>query len=273
MDESHARLCEIQSRLEKLESENRRLKRIGALASLIGASLLLMGQAKSSRTVEAEKFVLRDANGNVRGELSVESLGRPTLTLRDAKGFPIVSLAGGEEPFLTMMRPGTNEQVTLSNNRTGYGLALYGKEMQAGLAVTDGVPALSLFDAHGKERATVDVFSDEPRLSLQDANDKAEIGVSSDGVILRDATGKVRAMFADLADGPKLLLIGPNENSETTLGVSADGPSLELHDTEGYSTIVGSTDLVVPRTGEKHKTSAASLTLFSKDKKVLWSAP
>lgn len=273
MDKRDADWSDVHLRMENLEHENRRLKRIVALAAVTGASLLLMGQAKSSRTVEAEKFVLRDANGNVRGELSVESLGEPRLTLRDARGFPVVSVAGGDEPFLTMMRPGTNEQVTLSNNRTGYGLALYGKEIQVGLAVTNGVPALSLFDAHGKERATVDLMSDEPRLSLQDANNKAKIDVSSDGVSLFDATGKPRAMFGDLADGPELLLIGPNQNSETTLGVSADGPRLELHDTEGYSTIVGSTDLVVPRTGKKQKTSAASLTLFSKDKKVLWSAP
>jgi len=31
--------------------------------------------------------------------------------------------------------------------------------------------------------------------------------------------------------------------------------------------------LVMPRTGEKRKTSAALLVLFGKDGKVLWSAP
>jgi hypothetical protein len=31
--------------------------------------------------------------------------------------------------------------------------------------------------------------------------------------------------------------------------------------------------MVTPRTGETHKTSAASLVLFDKDKNVIWKAP
>ncbi len=57
------------------------------------------------------------------------------------------------------------------------------------------------------------------------------------------------------------------------LTVNANEPNLTLSDPEGFQTTVGSTNLVTPRTGETHKTSAASLVLFGKDGKVLWSAP
>ena len=57
------------------------------------------------------------------------------------------------------------------------------------------------------------------------------------------------------------------------LFMSNAGPQVFLYDREGFQTTIGTTDLVTPRTGETHKTSAASLVLFDKDKKVLWKAP
>jgi hypothetical protein len=48
---------------------------------------------------------------------------------------------------------------------------------------------------------------------------------------------------------------------------------MQVDDAEGFAATLGATDLVTPRTGEKHKTSAASLVLFDKDKNVIWKAP
>ena len=50
-------------------------------------------------------------------------------------------------------------------------------------------------------------------------------------------------------------------------------PSVTLQDSDGFKTVIGSIDLLNPRTGETSKTSAASVVLFDKDKKVLWKAP
>ncbi len=52
-----------------------------------------------------------------------------------------------------------------------------------------------------------------------------------------------------------------------------DGPSVRVVDKEGFQTWVGATALVTPKTGAQQQTSAASVILFGKDKKVLWSAP
>ena len=56
----------LMERLEKLEKQNRRLKQVGAVALVLAASILLMGQAPARRTVEANEFILKDASGNVR---------------------------------------------------------------------------------------------------------------------------------------------------------------------------------------------------------------
>ena len=51
-------------RLDRLERENQRLKRLGALALIGLAALVIMGQATSApvaNTIEAERFILRRA--------------------------------------------------------------------------------------------------------------------------------------------------------------------------------------------------------------------
>jgi len=82
-------------------------------------------------------------------------------------------------------------------------------------------------------------------------------------------------------DGSALALGGMN--LKTTLWLStgrrnplleeSDTPTLSISDSKGFETIIGSTDLVTPSTGETHKTSAASVVLFDKDKNVIWQAP
>jgi hypothetical protein len=49
--------------------------------------------------------------------------------------------------------------------------------------------------------------------------------------------------------------------------------TLSIKDNEGYEAILGVSALQTPKTGEKHRTSAASLVLFDKDKNVIWKAP
>ena len=119
----------IVERLEALEKQNRLMKRIGAAVIVIAVSMLLMGQAAATRTVEANAFILKDRAGKVRAEWSFSSSGQPELFMRDAKG---------------------QERVVL-------GLNYYGQ------------PDISVFDANGKERITVDMSSDgQPELGVMD---------------------------------------------------------------------------------------------------------
>jgi hypothetical protein len=175
-------LEQIQGRLLKLEEQNRRLKQLGAAALIVAASLLVMGQAPSKKTVEANEFILNDDKGNVRARLRM-GLTAPQLELVDEKGTARVRLRGG--------------------------YSLVGGPVN--------FSGISLFDEHGRERGTFD--ADE--------------------------------------NGAEIMVSGPVTVSEE----------------QGFQATLGTTDLVTPRSGETHKTSAASLVLFDKSKNVIWKAP
>ena len=77
----------ILQRLEKLERENRRLKRAGSLVLLVVAVGFLMAQGRYSRRIEAEEFVVTDAHGNERAALAWQDKA-PRLVLLDREGAP-----------------------------------------------------------------------------------------------------------------------------------------------------------------------------------------
>jgi hypothetical protein len=178
-------------RVERLEKQNRKLKHAGVVALILAAAVFLMGQTAQKKTVEANEFILRDANGNLRAALGVDKDG------------------------------------------TG----------------------LFLWDAAGKIRAALEVVADEPQL------------------VLYDSAGKQSAALSIYKGVPGLGLFDSAGNPRATLDVGADGPGLTLSDQEGFEATIGTTDLGTTRTGESHKTSAASVVLFDKDKKVIWQAP
>jgi hypothetical protein len=164
MAEQMIDVSDMLTRLGRVERENRRLKQIGLGVLVLAGAVLLMAQARPNRTIEAESFVLKDANGRIRARLEMDLGNRPTLSLLDAKGLPLASLAGGDNPFL-LLTGTTGEQVELVDSNDFYGLALYGADMsgpfrgvRAGLSVSKGNPALSLYDEKGKERVELGVL-------------------------------------------------------------------------------------------------------------------
>jgi hypothetical protein len=200
----------IVSRIKRLEDQNRMLKR-GALACLVGvASFGLMGQAQRKparppapapapaftmpKNIEAQSFVLKDASGRVRAELSMGGTG-PSLKLRDQSGTALVTLS-----------------------------------------LNDDKPA-------------------GPFLLLSDPQHHAGLSMS----ILEGA-------------GSQLTLTGERADVQAHIGVTPDGTSLALSDQEGFTTNIGS-GVQPSKGGQIKKTSAASITLFNKDRKVLWSTP
>ncbi len=52
----------VVERLEKLERQNRRMKQAGAVALVLAAAVLLIGQAPRTRIVEANEFILKDSD-------------------------------------------------------------------------------------------------------------------------------------------------------------------------------------------------------------------
>ena len=185
----------ITARLDKVERENRRLKRAGTAGLVIAACIVVMGQAKPlPDVIEARSFVVKDSDGRPRIELGFRD-NSSGIMLKDSAGTTIVEMA----------------------------------------LLHDAIPIVAFSDSQGKTKSAL--YSDS-------------YGVLSD------------------TPGQFSIFIGPSPTD------SADKePRIILHGTDGFSASLGSDDLITTRTGEKHKRSAASLVLFSKDGKVIWSAP
>lgn len=91
-------------RLDRLERDNRRLRRTATLLLLGGLAVVLMGQAPVdrvtanavvTRTLEVQSLVLRDATGKVRVLLESETTGPVTMTVADKEGRERLALGVG----------------------------------------------------------------------------------------------------------------------------------------------------------------------------------
>ena len=117
--------------------------------------------------------------------------------------------------------------------------------------VDDRGSALYLYDAIGLPQAMLSAFTD------------------GSGLWLSDLAGKSSAALNVLADGPLLQLGAPAGKPGAALSADA----FSVTDAQGFKAVLGVTDLETITTGEKHTTSAAAVTLFGKDGKVIWRAP
>jgi len=195
---------DINARLEKLERENRRIKKLGIVAAAFASVLFISGQAKTNKVVEANEFRLVDASGKVRARLAMLTLLENAVLQKD-------------------------------------------------------IPNLSFYDVEGHSRIFIAAFEHQSRIYLNGSQQtvSSEMWAGSPGAV-----------------GAGVNINGPSGYFLVSLdGTVIAGPQLEIADKEGYSTQIGKTDLVATKTGKKERTPAASLVLFDKDKKVLWSAP
>jgi len=135
------------------------------------------------------------------------------------------------------------------------------------------VHRLELRDKAGKLRGLWETTDEGPALWLYDAagNPRAGVVVTGygPGVILFDAAGELRAWLRLDAGGPALKLYDAAGKPRAALSADA----FSVTDAQGFKAVLGVTDLETITTGEKHTTSAAAVTLFGKDGKVIWRAP
>jgi len=71
MSDQTVHLAAIVDRVEKLEKQDRRIRCVAFVALVLVSTILLMGQARPTRVVEANAFLLKDATGKLRGALRV----------------------------------------------------------------------------------------------------------------------------------------------------------------------------------------------------------
>ena len=243
MTSDTSELQAILRRIETLETANRRLRRVGVAVAVAVVVVLGMGQAKPSRSVEGQEFILRDTAGRERAALRMAG-DSPEFALKDDHGTKLA--------VLKLDRSGPSLLLLNTEGKLGAGMLADAKRAR-----------LDLFDLSGQQVAEA-----KSQLTL-------EVSGSSPSVELGEAGGARRAILTVFDGNPFLWLADDKEMQRLSLSVNVktNEPSISMSDAQGFETRIGSTDLVTPRTGETHKTSAASVVLFGKDRNVLWSAP
>lgn len=267
---------ELIERLEKLERENRRMKRLGGAALVLAATLgVIYATRPVSDTITARKFIVLDRQGRARITLSTPAYAGavvdetdpddPTIWISDARGQDRAILTGGglsfadekEKPLAAYSAtPGTLKAHEFDvvdgagNVRAGMRMDPAGEPDIAVLGPGGGVRG-SMYLAKGGTA--------ELGLYGKNGNRAVEMAVSSDGsryIVFRQVRPKLQIPLG--------------------MGVTAGGrPNVTLSDGQGYSLQLGSTLTVAPTTGTTQQTSAASIIMFGNDKKhhVIWRAP
>ncbi len=83
----------LESRVIRLEKQNRWLRAGCLIAGLAIICVLTLGQSKAVNTVEAQRFVLKSAKGEVRAELTTLDGDYPRLSLVSPDGGKVTQLS------------------------------------------------------------------------------------------------------------------------------------------------------------------------------------
>lgn len=149
-------------RVEAAERENRRWQWMVTAALALTAALVIVNQAMPARLgkiLEAERFVLRDAEGRYRAELGFID-GASVLLLNDRNE-----------------RPGVALSVLPNGPRRLHLLDREGRTRSVLTARVDGDSGLRLFDQNLVHRASLDVMEDgRPILRLAEKESKNPAG-------------------------------------------------------------------------------------------------
>ncbi len=161
-----AGLDDLLHRLDRVERENRRWRRMFPLLLAGTAAVVLMAQAcAAGKVVEAEQFILRDSNGKHRAQLGVKADGLVGLVLFDQKGQSraAVALEADGTPSLGLFEKDGKGGVLM-------GVIPRGGQLRAGpIAGADGTLGLVLYDQQWRLRARLIVGLDgTPSLTLHD---------------------------------------------------------------------------------------------------------
>lgn len=212
----------LTQRLERLERENRRWKLLGALGLVAFAAVVLMGQAplgRGSRTIEAERFVLRSTTGETLAVLGVQ---------RD----PSLVAAPSLTPVLIFYDRHRTARATVGEK--GFSLIDNEGRPRATLATQLDSPALTFYDREGNERAMLAVgsLSGGPSMTLTDGNMLASLSPRLVGLFAENGTsgGLVRQSDGSL----QLDLRDQADKQRAMVGLGADGaPHFALRDKNG----------------------------------------
>jgi len=112
---------DVVRRLERLERENRNLRRAGLAAVALTGVAFLASASAVCKTVWAERFVLKDPSNRERAVLTAyETGGTPKLSLLDEQGKEALTFGVGNDGVAYLELPGdegpVRRQILLSSD-------------------------------------------------------------------------------------------------------------------------------------------------------------
>jgi len=135
-------------------------------------------------------------------------------------------------------------------------------------------------DSNGKIRAELSMAATGPTFKLLDESGTPLMKLSlNDGspqgpmMLFSDAQHHAGFSLSVLQGmGSQLSLVGARPDIQARMEVAPEGTSLEVSDADGFTTSIGN-GMQASKGKQPKKTTAASVTLYGKDRKVLWSTP
>jgi hypothetical protein len=135
-------------------------------------------------------------------------------------------------------------------------------------------------DGNGKIRAELSMAATGPTFKLLDENGTPLMKLSlNDGspqgpmMLFSDPQHHAGFSLSVLQGmGSQLSLVGARPDIQARMEVAPEGTSLEVSDADGFTTSIGN-GMQASKGKQPKKTTAASVTLYGKDRKVLWSTP
>jgi len=227
----------LESRVEKLERQNRVLKCAGMLALAAVSCLLLMGQSPGDKVwdeLRTRRLTVVDEAGKERARLSM--VGVPDLDYR--------------EPALLLFSESAKVKVDLR---------IAGDE-----SIVPLMPMLRMLDEDGLLRVMLETGAGGSSLRLSGPSKGCgKVNIYA-GLDLQGGVGAQ-------AQGVQLWSDWKTKQVER---VSESGaPRLRMEDPEGYAMSLGVTELLTPSPGTTTRRSAASIVMFDREKNVTWEAP
>jgi len=213
----------------------------------VGKTVFAQNEPSPQKLLVANEFRLIDKEGNTLAVLGQEEF--------DKRLIPVLRFGDKQNPPHSYM--------------SKYGLSCRSKDwrcnfLHSGFQLYENRENLTFADA---------LLSIEPPLSSLHG-----LGYKYPSIELRDNQRNTRLRLAihDDSDEPYLELRGKLKGDYPVprLRVRLGQSNIALYDEDGnLRTVLGSTTLEVPHTGEKELRPVSSLVLFDKKGKVLWSAP
>jgi len=217
----------LEQRIERLECQNRWMKRTLGGVLLVLASVVAMGQAASTQSPEvltARKLRIVDQLGRERIVLTALEANAPCLTLLDAKGNPVggfIKLDSGLAGMALFHKGSRKLRVLIGDAHDGsHGMCIYDKEE---------VPRLSLVMGEDGRRPAVIMMDGKrvPRLMMS-------AGAETAFLSLNDEIGKARATLGQMGDLSSLFMVDRAGKNRVGLMVSPKtGPLFFLADEKG----------------------------------------